>query len=129
MKPKNIGTHNRILIIDNDPRFFTELVEETGKIGLSCSFQEAKTFFQAVESLFSGMFELVLLDFPGIRGPYLLNLALSRKIPVIILASPTMFPLEARHLQERGIKEIFPKENLEDIVSALGVFFQLHQPR
>jgi len=128
MKPKNIETHNRILIIDNDPRFFSKLVEETRKIGLPCCFQEAKTFPQAVESLFSGMFGLVLLDFPGIRGPYLLNLALLRKIPVLILASPTMFPLEARHLQERGIKEIFPKENLEGIVSALGSIFRFHQP-
>jgi hypothetical protein len=127
MPIKKTSDQNRILIIDNDPKFFINLLKETRKIGLTCCFQEAKTFSQALESLFSGMVDLVLLDFPGIRGPYLLNLALLRNIPVIILASPTMFPVEARHLQERGVKEIFVKENLKGIVSVIRSILPFHQ--
>jgi CheY-like chemotaxis protein len=128
MGEKAKGNGKRILIIDNDPGIPEYLKEETRKIGLVCCFDEAASFPQAVESIFSGGYDLVLLDFPGIRGPYLLNLALLRKIPVVVLASSGMFPLEASHLLEKGIQEIIPRENLEDVVSVLASFFSSPSP-
>ena len=77
------------------------------------------TFPQAVDSMFSGRYDLVILDFPGIRGPYLLNLARLREIPVVVLVSFNSFSIEANHLFQKGIKGLLPKENLSEIVPVI----------
>ena len=114
MKKNNSG-EKRILIVDEDPEILDFLTGETRKIGLNYQFEKADTFPQAVDSMFSGRFDLVILDFPGIRGPYLLNLALLREIPVVVLVSFNSFSIEANHLFQKGIKGLLPKENLSEI--------------
>jgi CheY-like chemotaxis protein len=114
MKKKN-HDNKQILIVDNDPDILNFLKGETRKIGLSCQFEKVDTFPQAVDSMFSGRFDLVILDFPGIRGPYLLNLALLREIPIVVLVSFNSFSIEADHLFQKGIKGVLPKENLSEI--------------
>jgi DNA-binding response OmpR family regulator len=110
----------RILVVDADPKFFTYLQEETEKRGGKALLIEgADSFNRAVELIFSRRYDLVLVDFPGIRGPYLINLALLQGLPVAVLASSAMFPLEAYHLLERGVQEILPRECPEKVVSFL----------
>jgi DNA-binding response OmpR family regulator len=120
---KNILGDKQILIVDNDPDILKFLEGETRKIGLNYHFDKADTFLQAVDSIFSGRYDLVMLDFPGIRGPYLLNLAFLREIPVVLLVSFNFFPLEAHHLLEKGIKGLLPKENMSEIVPTLENLF------
>jgi DNA-binding response OmpR family regulator len=86
MKKNNIED-KRILIVDEDPDILIYLEGETRKTGLNYQFDKADTFSQAVDSMFSGRYDLVMLDYPGIRGPYLLNLAFLREIPVVLLIS------------------------------------------
>jgi CheY-like chemotaxis protein len=114
MKKNNPG-EKRVLIVDEDPDILDFLAGETRKICLSCQFEKADTFSQAVDSMFSGKYDLVILDFPGIRGPYLLNLALLREIPVVVLVSFNSFSIEANHLFQKGIKGLLPKKNLSEI--------------
>jgi DNA-binding response OmpR family regulator len=110
----NLGD-KRILIVDEDQNILNFIKEETRKIGLNYQFEKADTFSQAVDSMFSGRYDLVILDFPGIRGPYLLNLALLREIPIVVLVSFNSFSIEANHLFQKGIKGLLPKENLSEI--------------
>jgi cellulose biosynthesis protein BcsQ len=105
--------------VDEDPNVLDFLAGETRKIGLNYQFEKADTFSQAVDSMFSGRYDLVILDFPGIRGPYLLNLALLREIPVVVLVSFNSFSIEASHLFQKGIKGLLPKENLSKIGQVL----------
>lgn len=114
MKKINPG-EKWVLIVDEDPNILDFLAIETRKIGLTYQFEKADNFPQAVDSMFSGRYDLVILDFPGIRGPYLLNLALLRQIPVVVLVSFNSFCLEANHLLQKGIKGLLPRENLSEI--------------
>jgi CheY-like chemotaxis protein len=122
MKKKNVDD-KRILIVDENPNILNFLEKETRKTGLNYQFDKADTFSLAVDSLFSGRYDLVMLDFPGIRGPYLLNLAFLREIPVVLLVTNNFFPFEAHYLNEKGIKGLLPKEEITEIVSALENLF------
>jgi CheY-like chemotaxis protein len=113
----------KILIVDENPEVLSFLKEETDKIGAKFQFEKVDSFTQAVDSMVSGGYDLVILDFPGIRGPYLLNLAFLREIPVLILISFTFFPLEAEHLMEKGVAGLLFKENLTEIIPALNKIF------
>ncbi len=59
----------RILIVDEDPDLFNYLAGEARKFGLNYQFEKTDTFSQAVDSIFSGRYDLVMLDFPGIEAP------------------------------------------------------------
>ena len=118
MKKKNLG-NKRILIVDQNPEILKFLEEETRKIGVIYQFEKADTFPQAVDSILSGQYDLVILDFPGIRGPYLLNLAVLREIPVVLLVSINFFSFEAHHLLEKRIMGLLPKENLSEIIPVI----------
>ncbi|OGP52197.1 MAG: hypothetical protein A2Y79_12965 [Deltaproteobacteria bacterium RBG_13_43_22] len=110
----------RVLVVDENQEIFDSIKEETQKIGLNCRFDKAASFSLAVDLIFSGGYDVVILYFPGIRGPYLSNLAFMRGIPVVLIASLTLFPLEVHHLIEKGIKEIIPKDKLREIGPILG---------
>ena len=118
MKKNNLD-ERLILIVDEDPNLLDFLAGETRKIGLNYQFEKAESFPQAVDSMFSGRYDLVILDFPGIRGPYLLNLARLREIPVVVLVSFNSFSIEANHLFQKGIKGLLSKENLSEIVPVI----------
>ncbi|MBI4767075.1 MAG: hypothetical protein HY787_21220 [Deltaproteobacteria bacterium] len=120
---KRIVEDKRILIVDENPNILNVLEKETRKTGLNYHFDKADTFSRAVDSLFSKRYDLVILDFPGIRGPYLLNLAFLREIPVVLLVSNNLFPLEAHYFQEKGIKGLLPKEKIMEIIPALENLF------
>ena len=120
---KNNHKGKLILIVVEDPDFLPFLKEEARRMGLNYQFEKVDTFTQAVDSMVSGSYDLMILDFPGIRGPYLLNLAFLREIPVVLLVSFTFFPLEAEHLLEKGIKGFLPKEDLSKIIQVIENIF------
>jgi len=113
----------RILIVDENPDLLDFLEEETRKTVLNYRFDKADTFPRAIDLMFSGAYDLVILDFPGIRGPYLLNLAFLREIPVVLLTSINLFSIEAHHLFEKGIKGLLPKEKIGEIIPILENLF------
>jgi CheY-like chemotaxis protein len=115
MKKKELGKKG-ILIVDEGSETLKFLKEETRRIGLNYHFEKAATFLQAVDSISSGKYDLVILDFPGIRGPYLLNLAFLREIPVVLLVTSDFIPLEAHHLLEKVKGGLLPRENLSGIL-------------
>ena len=120
---KTIKGEKRILIVDEDPDILNYLAEETRETGLNFQFDKADTFSLAVDAIFSGSYDLVMLDFPGIRGPYLLNLAFLRAIPAALLVSNNFFPLEAQYLPGKGISGLFSKDNLSEIIPAIKSLF------
>ncbi len=120
---KKIKEEKRILIVDEDPDILNYLAEETRKTGLNYQFDKADTFSLAVDAIFSGSYDLVMLDFPGIRGPYLLNLAFLRAVPTALMVSHNFFPLEAPYLPGKGISGLLSKDNLSEIVPALKNLF------
>ena len=122
MKKKIIGD-KKILIVDEDPNILNYLKEQTRKIGLNYQFEKADNFSQAVEAILSGRYDLVMLDFPGIRGPYLLNLAYLRALPTALLVSDNFFPLEVHYLPEKRARGLLFRDNLNKIVPDLENLF------
>jgi hypothetical protein len=125
MKKINHSNHRgkKILIVDENPEMLSFLEGETSKIGLNYQFAKVDSLTQAVDSMISGGYDLMILDFSGIRGPYFLNLAFLREIPVFLLVSFTFFPLEAEHLLEKGVEGLLPRENLSEIIPTLKNIF------
>jgi CheY-like chemotaxis protein len=124
---ENNPEEKKILIVDENSETLSFLKEEARKTGKNFLFENTDKFTQAVDSIVSGNYDLVILDFPSIRGPYLLNLAFLRAIPVVLLVSSPIFPLEAQYLIEKGIKGILPKENLPEIITILEAIFSSKQ--
>jgi len=117
------SNYKRVLIVDENSDLLDFLEEETRKTGLKYRFDNANTFSRAVDLMFSGAYDLVILDFPRIRAPYLLNLAFLREIPVVLLTSINLLSIEAYHLFEKGIKGLLPKEKIEEVVPILEKLF------
>lgn len=115
--------YKRILIVDENPDLLDFFEEETLGNGLNYRFDKADSFPQAINLMFSGVYDLVILGFPGIRGPYLLNLAFLKEIPVVLVTSINLFSIEASHLFEKGIKGLLPKEKIGEIVPILENLF------
>jgi DNA-binding NtrC family response regulator len=122
MKKKDLED-KKILIVDENPNILNFLEKEILKTGLNYQFDKADTFSLAVDSLFSRRYDLVVLDFPGIRGPYLLNLAFLREMPVVLLVTNNFFPFEAPYLHGKGIRGFLPKEKITEIIPVLENLF------
>jgi DNA-binding response OmpR family regulator len=115
--------YKRILIVEENSDLFEFLEEEIRETGLKYRFDKADTFPQAINLMFSGVYDLVILEFPGIRGPYLLNLAFLKEIPVVLVTSFHLYSIEASHLFEKGIKGLLPREKIGEIVPILENLF------
>lgn len=122
MKKKDLED-KKILIVDENPNILNFLEKEIQKTGLNYQFDKADTFSLAVDSLFTRRYDLVVLDFPGIRGPYLLNLAFLREMPVVLLVTNNFFPFEAPSLNGKGIRRFLPKEKIKEIIPVLENIF------
>lgn len=122
---KKIVDDKWILIVDENPDILNFLEKETRETGLNYQFDKADNFSMAIDSLFSRRYDLVMLDFPGIRGPYLLNLASLREIPVVLLVTNDYPPFEAPYFPEKGIKGLLPKDKITEIIPALENLFSL----
>jgi hypothetical protein len=67
-------------------------------------------------------YDLVILDIMGVRGFDLLELAVTRKLPVVMLTAHALTPEALKRSYEMGARAYLPKENwrggsfLEDVL-------------
>lgn len=109
----------RILAVDDEADVLTILEEEIREACPDCQFERATTYQQAVDLLVSWTYDLVLLDIMGVRGFDLLNLAVSRGLPVVMLTAHALSPEALKRSIELGARAYLPKEKLGDIVPFL----------
>jgi DNA-binding NarL/FixJ family response regulator len=64
-------------------------------------------------------YDVVILDIMGVRGFDLLELAVTRNFPVVMLTAHALTPESLRRSYEMGARAYLPKEKLGEIVPFL----------
>lgn len=108
-----------ILAVDDEPDLLELLKEEILDACPSCRFETATHFEQATEMLRSRPYDLVILDIMGVRGFEILEQAVKKHLPVVMLTAHALTP-EALNLSiEKGARAYLSKEKLTEIVPYL----------
>jgi DNA-binding NarL/FixJ family response regulator len=109
----------RILAVDDKPDVLAVLEKEILEACPDCKFETATTNQEAAEKMMSWTYDAVILDGMGTRDSYLLNLALVRNFPVVMLTTPSPNPEPLNQAIKMGTRVYLPKEKLGEIVSFL----------
>ena len=116
---KSILDGKTILAVDDEPDLLTILEEEILDVYPDCKFDKAMTFEQAFEMLASHSYDLVILDIMGVRGFDLLEQAVAKKLPVVMLTAHALTPEALKLSIEKGARAYLPKEKIMEIVPYL----------
>jgi CheY-like chemotaxis protein len=114
----------RILAVDDEADVLALIKEEILEACPTCRFEEALTYDQAVEFLVSWTYDLVILDIMGVRGFDLLDLAVKRNLPVVMLTAQALSPEALKRSIQMGARAYLPKEKLGAIVPFLEDLFR-----
>jgi len=108
-----------ILAVDDEPDVLTILEEEVKEACPDSRFDKAGTYEDAVAKMISLTYDVVILDIMGVRGFDLLELAVTRNFPVVMLTAHALTPESLRRSYEMGARAYLPKEKLGEIVPFL----------
>jgi CheY-like chemotaxis protein len=108
-----------ILAVDDEPDVLTVLEEEILAAAPKCRFDKATTYQEAVGRMISLTYDVVILDIMGVRGFELLELAVSRNLPVAMLTAHALTPEALKRSFEMKARAYLPKEKLGEIVPFL----------
>jgi CheY-like chemotaxis protein len=116
---KSVLEGKTILAVDDEPDLLELLKEEILDACPSCRVETATSFEQATEMLGSNPYDLVILDIMGVRGFEILDQAVEKRLPVVMLTAHALTP-EALNLSlEKGARAYLSKEKLMEIVPYL----------
>jgi CheY-like chemotaxis protein len=108
-----------ILAVDDEPDVLTVLEEEIRETCPDSRFDRVSTYEEAVARMISLTYDVVVLDIMGVRGFDLLELAVSRGFPVVMLTAHALTPEALKRSFEMGARAYLPKEKLGEIVPFL----------
>jgi CheY-like chemotaxis protein len=108
-----------ILAVDDEPDVLTLLEDEIREACPDGRFDKASTYEEAVERMILLTYDVVVLDIMGVRGFDLLELAVSRNFPVVMLTAHALTPDAMKRSFEMGARAYLPKEKLGEIVPFL----------
>jgi CheY-like chemotaxis protein len=116
---ESILNNKRILAVDDEPDVLTVLEEEIMVAYPSAKVDKATTYEEAVERMASWTYDVVILDIMGVRGFDLLELAVRRNFPVVMLTAHSLSPEALKRSMEMKARAYLPKEKLGDLVPFL----------
>jgi len=116
---KSILNGRNILAVDDEPDVLTILEEEILGACPDTKIDKATSYQGAADLLKSRNYDLVILDIMGVRGFDLLDLAVSRGIPVAMLTAHSLNPESLKRSYEMKARAYLPKEKLGEIVPFL----------
>lgn len=108
-----------ILAVDDEPDVLTVLKEEIREACPDSRFDKASTYEDAVARMISLTYDVVILDIMGVRGFDLLELAVTRNFPVVMLTAHALTPEALKRSFELGARAYLPKEKLGEIIPFL----------
>ncbi len=112
-----------ILAVDDEEDVLALIKEEILEACPNCRFDQASTYERAVDLLVSWTYDLVILDIMGVRGFDLLDLAVKRNLPVVMLTAHALSPEALKRSIQMGARGYLPKEKLGEIVPFLEDLF------
>jgi len=116
---RSILNGKSILAVDDEPDVLTVLEDEVREACPDSRFDKASTYEQAVERMILLTYDVVILDIMGVRGFDLLELAVARNFPVVMLTAHALTPDALKRSFEMGARAYLPKEKLGEIVPFL----------
>ena len=117
----------RILAVDDEPDVLEVLEDEILGESPNCQFEKATSYETAANMLKSKNYDLVILDIMGVQGFELLNLAVSRNLPVAMLTAHSLNPESLRLSIEMRARAYLPKEKMGEIVPFLESIFEISE--
>lgn len=115
--PESLVAGKHILAVDDEPDVLDIIVEELKDHGAQPD--GASTYEEAIEKLSSLTYDLAVLDIMGVRGFELLQFAVAKKIPVVILTAHALSPEALKRSIELGARAYLPKDQLGQITPFL----------
>jgi CheY-like chemotaxis protein len=119
MMKESILNGKRILAVDDEPDVLGVVQEEILAAAPKCKVEMATSYQEAAKKLESQNYDAVILDIMGVRGFDLLNIAVSRNLPVAMLTAHALNPEALRQSIEMKARAYLPKEKLGEIVPFL----------
>jgi CheY-like chemotaxis protein len=107
----------RLLAVDDEPDILDVLEEELEKYGVTLD--KAKSYEGAIQRLSSYTYDLVILDIMGVRGFELLEFAVLKKLPVVMLTAHALSADALKKSIELGARAYVPKDEIDKIVPFL----------
>jgi len=111
----------KILIVDDEP----DVLETVVEVLHMCSTDTAGTFGVAHELLRTRQYDLVILDVMGVKGLHLLDLAVQRNFPAVMLTAPAMSPQYILQAFKQGAISYIPKEDLSLLDKLLAELLEI----
>ncbi|MGW8187804.1 MAG: response regulator [Desulfobacterales bacterium] len=115
----------QILIVDDEPDIL-ESLEDALEV---CQMSKASTFEAAKEMLEAQQYDAAILDIMGVRGYDLLQIAIRRGIPAIMLTAHALTPEDFIKSMKTGAYAYVPKDELADITYYLADTLRSRQER
>lgn len=109
----------KILAVDDEPDILDILEEEVMGACPHCEFDKATTYEEAVKCLDSRDYDLVILDIMGVRGFELLEIAIKKRLRVVMLTAHALNPDALKRSYEKGARAYLPKDKLGQIIPYL----------
>ncbi len=108
-----------ILAVDDEPDVLEVLEEEIIAAAPKCKLDKVTSYFEAYKKLKAKPYDIVILDIMGVRGFHLLDLAVSRHLPVTMLTAHSLNPESLKRSVDKKARAYLPKEKLGEIVPFL----------
>ncbi len=109
----------KILAVDDESDILKVLEEEIADACPDCAFDTAASFEAASDLLHTRSYDIVILDIMGVRGFDLLDMAVSKKLKVVMLTTHALNPGALKKSYEMKARAYLPKDQLGDIVPFL----------
>ncbi|MGZ3748554.1 MAG: hybrid sensor histidine kinase/response regulator [Pseudobdellovibrionaceae bacterium] len=116
---KSILNGKRILAVDDETDVLKILEEKILEACPDCKLDKAAAYETAVKMLESTNYDAVILDIMGVRGFDLLDLAVKKKLGVVMLTAHALSPEALKKSVELGARAYLPKEKLGEVVPFL----------
>ncbi len=116
---ESVLKNKTILAVDEEIDTVSVMEEEILEACPNCKVHKTTNYYEAVERIFSGNYDMLILNISAARGLELAQLAVRRRLPVAML---TVYPISLEALQDSVQIRTWthlPKEKLGEIVPFL----------
>ncbi len=120
MASDDILKGKKILAVDDEP----DILDTLEEILDQCDVETASSFESAKERLESKVYDAAILDIMGVRGFDLLEIAMEKKIPALMLTAHGLNPGNLVGSIQLGAKSYIPKDKMYEIDVYLREIFQ-----
>jgi DNA-binding NtrC family response regulator len=115
MARKDRLRNKKILIVDDEP----DVLETLEDLLSMCKVSKAQTFEEARKLLETQDFDIAILDIMGVKGYELLDIAVRRETPAVMLTAHALRPESIVKSYKKGAAYFIPKEEMPRITAFL----------